>query len=305
MFASWTAPPETIPVTPCRARSEDAIWLKDGRRLGYAVYGDPEGPPVLYFHGYPNCRREAGLLPVRDVRLIALDRPGYGMSDPRPGRTLLDWADDVAALMDALEIERAHLLGMSGGGPFAAACAYALPERIVGTALVCPLGPAGRRLGGYSPAGLLLHLGRRKRMMRLAAGVAHRVIHRGDPLNLARRLRRGFGMAYAQMDVLGGGADELIVEGWREALRQGVEGPLDDARCFASPWGFDVSAIRTPVAVWHGLADRTVPPQASRWYAANIPGARGHFIEGEGHFSLIYKYHAEILGGLLSTDRRG
>lgn len=299
MRVSPTDPVPAIPMTPRPALEEDTIRLPDGRRLGYAVYGEADGPPVLYFHGYPNCRREPGLLPIEGVRLIAPDRPGYGLSDPKPGRSLLDWADDVSALMDALGLARSHLIGMSGGGPFAAACAYALPDRILGTALICPLGPAGMNLAGYSPAGLLLNLGRRKRVMRLAAGIARTVIHRGEPLAFARRLRSTVGMAYSGMELPDRASDDLLVAGWREALRQGVEGPMDDAHSYAHPWGFDVADIRMPVTVWHGLADGTVPPRAGRWYADSIPGAKARFIQGEGHFSLVFNHHAAILGELV------
>ena len=78
------------------------ITLPDGRRLGCAEYGDPDAMPVLYCHGFPSCRLEPSMLPVSGIRLIALDRPGYGLSDPLPGRTLLDWPRDVAAAADAL-----------------------------------------------------------------------------------------------------------------------------------------------------------------------------------------------------------
>ncbi|MGI4944133.1 MAG: alpha/beta fold hydrolase, partial [Janthinobacterium lividum] len=92
-------------------------------------YGDPAGPPVLYFHGWPASRLEAGLIPDLSVRLLALDRPGYGRSTPQPGRTLLDWPADVAAVADRLGLAKFHVVGLSGGGPYAAACALALPDR--------------------------------------------------------------------------------------------------------------------------------------------------------------------------------
>ena len=121
------------------------ITLPDGRRLAYAEYGDPLGIPVVYCHGFPGSRLEAALFhdtaKQGGVRVISADRNGLGDSDYLPNRTMLDWPDDVAAMADALGLDRFHLLGVSGGGPYALACAYRIPERLKGLALVCPLGP--------------------------------------------------------------------------------------------------------------------------------------------------------------------
>src|SRR3954471_17322215 len=98
----------------------NTITLPGGRRLGYAKYGDPDAMPVLYCHGFPSCRLEPSMLPVSGIRLIALDRPGYGLSEPLPGRTLRDWPRDVAAAADALGLHRFAVVGVSGGAPYAA-----------------------------------------------------------------------------------------------------------------------------------------------------------------------------------------
>lgn len=282
------------------SRHDATIALPDGRRLGYACYGDADGPPVVYLHGYPSSRLEPGLMPpLRGVRLIAPDRPGYGLSDARPGRTLLDWPADVAALLDALGLDRVALVGMSGGGPYAAACAYAIPDRLTATALVCPLGPPGLGWEAGSPAGLLLNLGRRPRALRMTAHMARRLVNGRDPVALARLLRRGLGLPYATPDLMQNQFGSRLVAGWREALRTGVDGPLDDACIYAAPWGFAAAGIGGRVSIWHGLADRTVPPAAGRWYAAQIPGAKARFLPGEGHFSLVFNHHRAILDDVL------
>src|SRR5690242_9051910 len=117
----------------------------DGRRLAYAEHGDPSGQPVLMFHGSPGSRvqshpdvsiaRELGL------RVLTVDRPGYGLSDRHPGRALLDWPADVEALADALGLGRFPIIGVSGGGPHAAACAFRLPHRVTRLALASSAGP--------------------------------------------------------------------------------------------------------------------------------------------------------------------
>ena len=124
-------------------RLDCAIQLSDGRRLAYAEYGDPSGEPVFLFHGVPGSRLSWGLLPddpfPPSLRIVAPDRPGYGRSDPKPDRTVLDWADDVAQLADALEIDKFAVLGASGGGPGALACAWSIPERLTSVgAVACP-----------------------------------------------------------------------------------------------------------------------------------------------------------------------
>ncbi len=110
------------------------LQLRDGRRLGYVDYGDPAGRPVLLFPGVPGSRLQGhpdrSIAGALGVRLIGVDRPGYGLSDDKRGRTLLDWPDDVVTLADHLGLERFALLSISGGGAYAAACAWKIPERL-------------------------------------------------------------------------------------------------------------------------------------------------------------------------------
>ncbi|MFM2045649.1 MAG: hypothetical protein RLY86_4225 [Pseudomonadota bacterium] len=295
------AAPASLSSLASSAPRDGVVTLPDGRRLGYAEYGDPAGPVIVYLHGYPNCRREAGLMPLPGVRLIAPDRPGYGLSDPLPGRGLRAVAADVAALLDALGLDRVRLIGLSGGAPYAAALAHDRPDRIAATAFVCPLGPAA--VSADSPAALLHALGRRPRLLPLVAGVARTVILRGDPLALAGRLRRGRAMTDPDLTLLTADPGRALLSGWREALRPGVQGAVDDAVAYAGPWGFDPAAIRGPVTVWHGTADRTVPVAAGRWYARCIPGAVLQEKAGEGHFSLVHHHHGAIVADLLARGR--
>ncbi|MFC2004784.1 alpha/beta fold hydrolase [Chloroflexota bacterium] len=129
-------------------RTNQTIKLKDGRSLGYAEYGSPEGKPVFYFHGFPGSRLDWPFSDANDsaaqlnARIIAVDRPGMGLSDFKRGRELLDWPDDVIELADALQVDRFAALGISGGGPYAAVCAFKIPERLTATAIVCGMGPA-------------------------------------------------------------------------------------------------------------------------------------------------------------------
>ena len=121
------------------------IRLGDGRRLAFCEFGTVDGAPAFFFHGWPGSRLD--FAPNHDaavdagVRVIAVDRPGIGGSDPQPGRRVLDWPTDVAELADSLGVERFAVLGFSFGGPYLRACAYALPDRITRAGLVSCLGP--------------------------------------------------------------------------------------------------------------------------------------------------------------------
>jgi pimeloyl-ACP methyl ester carboxylesterase len=140
------------------AGSHGTIQLRDGRALGYVEYGDPTGPGLLYFHGHPGSRLEAKFLAPAatqaDVRLIGIDRPGMGLSTYQPRRRLLDWVEDVEQLADHRAIDRFSVVGFSGGGPYAAACAYRIPHRLNACGLVASVGHVGRRSRSW-PGGFL------------------------------------------------------------------------------------------------------------------------------------------------------
>jgi pimeloyl-ACP methyl ester carboxylesterase len=280
-------------------RRDGSVTLPGGRRLGYAEYGDPAGPPAIYCHGFPSSRLEAGLVPVSDVRLIAVDRPGYGLSDPRPGRRLLDFARDIEFLADELGLGRFAIAGVSGGAPYAAACAYALKDRITSCALVSGIAPPGHGWEAGSAAGALMAMGRRPFAMKaIGFGMRH-VVERADPQATLKwlRVRAGFPPpAPGGLD-----AGELILRGWQEGLRSSMDGPLSDARIYASPWGFLPEQIEVPTVVWHGTRDRTVPVAAGRLMAARIPRAKAHILEGESHFSLIWRHHRAIMRSALGV----
>lgn len=275
--------------------------LVDGRRLGYAEYGAAEGRALFYFHGFPGSRLEGvladGAAARLGIRLIAVDRPGYGRSDDLPGRRLGDWPADVAALADALGLKRFGILGVSGGAPFALACAAALPERVELLSLVCPLGPLGepelsRRLPWPMRGALLLShrfpgfsrwLG--DRLLRLACrypeGVLRALLLAASPQD--RALFRDVGVFSA------------MVQSLREALAQKGRGVIADMAIYHGAWGFPLSELDLPVRLWHGAEDRTVPRVLVDHLAASLPHCRSRLISGEGHFSLPLRHMEDIL----------
>lgn len=285
------------------------IRLADGRRLAFAQYGDPNGKPVLMFHGLPGSRLsyEGAGEPHPDgrrLRVIAPDRPGIGRSDPQPGRTIRHWPADVSALADALGIDRFAVLGGSAGGVYALACGAALPGRVRCAVVIntpAPMHwpgvwrahPLSARLAWYG-------IGHVAGLPRFVAGFQRQAALRG---NLLVRLL-GQRMAPADRALLAErGISDQLVRHFREAYRQGAAGVAHDLRLIASPWGFEPRDVTVPVALWQGLRDRNVPPAMGRALAAALPRCAAHFVAGEGH--LAGELYGEIRAVLLDTRPAG
>lgn len=280
--------------------TEQRIQLSDGRTLAAAEVGDPDGLPVIYSHGFPGSRLGVQLGEVdakrHGIRLIGFDRPGWGASDPLRGRRLSDWPADIAEAADQLGCARFNLIGVSGGSPFALACAAALPERVGRSAIVCGLGPVAAMHKGdgmmwHNRLGLTL-AARARWLVRPAMGVA-------GPL-----LKRFFGIAIDHLARHAGPADRAVLTDptirdilgreFREAFRHGGAGAAADGLIYGADWELDLAAIRPQVYLWHGEDDRIVPPAMARWVAKRIPGVRASYHTGEGHFSIVINRLAEI-----------
>lgn len=281
----------------------------DGDLPCHQEYGEPGGAPFFYCHGLPGSRRECELLDAaarrHGMRVIGIDRPGYGGSMPQAGRTLRDWPETIQRLADRLNLERFGVIGISGGGPYALACARWLPERMTAVAAVCGLGP----LHGTGLASTL-HWHARQ-VFRLADMNAWPVLAAyGQALSLGARVAprtvmRSLGLLLGDEDrkvMSDREAARLLADNVTEAFRQGAKGVLDDLRICSRPWGFDLADITVPVQLWHGSQDRLVPLAHSEYLHKRIPGSTLERVAGEGHFSLPVR-HAERIVGALMTSR--
>jgi pimeloyl-ACP methyl ester carboxylesterase len=269
------------------------ITLTDGRTLSWGEYGDVNGRPLLFFHGTPGSRLGAGLLDdaarARGVRVIAPERPGFGWSDPRRGRTLIDWSDDVRALADGLRVRRFAVAGISGGGPYVAACAHALPDRVTSAGILSGIGPTdhlGATQGMMLPNRAMLWASRRVPPFgRALVGLLARQLR--DPERALARMVRSLPEPDRRI-VEDPRLRVVLVADFREALARGTDGAASDFRLFARPWGFRLDEIRVPVHLWHGELDRNCPVAMGRHVAAAIPGCRATIVPGEGHmFTLL------------------
>lgn len=253
--------------------------------------GEPGAVPVLLCHGLADSRLSArSFTPVArelGLRVIAPDRPGTGCTALRRLRQLADWAEDAALVLDALQLGSAALLGISAGGPFAAACAAAQPGRVRSLTLVSPLGQSGWPTGGMAPGERVsLELARHApafggwflgRLARLA---------RSNPqlfLRVATSELPGADRRAMDQPAM---SDDFLTS-YLEAFRGGSQGVAQDLRLLARPWGFQLGSITAPTSIHHGDADTTVPPQHARRYAEAIPGAQLHIHPGHRHFSIL------------------
>jgi pimeloyl-ACP methyl ester carboxylesterase len=271
-------------------RRDRILALPDGRRLAYAEYGDPDGVPLLAFHGTPGSRLMLALAdrPARslDVRVIAPDRPGFGRSDFQPRRTFADWPDDVCALADALEVGRFAVAGISGGGPYAAACAWKIPHRLISVGIVSGVGPL---VGPQATPDL-------SRRHRLIFGLAARSPRLACHVMEALRLgwHRFPDRLFARLVAWSPPQDQAIItrpevracliDGLIDAFCSGGRGVAHELALFGSPWGFPLAEIKLPVYLWHGQADALVPLAMGRRVAAAIPRCEAVFVPGAGHY---------------------
>jgi pimeloyl-ACP methyl ester carboxylesterase len=286
------------------------IELVDGRRLTYAEMGCRDGFCVIYLHGAIGSPLQ-GSGPLREaldalgVRLVLVQRPGFGASDPQPGRTLLDFAGDVSQLADALDVERFAVLGVSAGGPYALACAHRLARRITTTAVVSSLSPE------CAPAdvpGLPLRV---RLPLRAIAAAPRPAARLGDAaVTLVRRhprlLTRAMAVGAPPVDrshLADGAASRTAVDAFLAATSGGVAGLVEDHLVTSRPWGFALGEVSGEVHVWHGMKDAFVPVEHALQLAAALPRCRTSLDPEEGHFFLRRRV-GEILAALVPSAAR-
>jgi pimeloyl-ACP methyl ester carboxylesterase len=271
------------------------VRTADGRRLSTQLYGDPDGRPVFLLHGTPGSRLgphpRSSVLHRLGVRLISFDRPGYGGSDRLAGRRVADAAADVLAIADAYGLDGFSVVGRSGGGPHALACAALLPERTRRAAVLVGLAPPGADgldwYDGMAQSNVL-------EFTAAANGYADIVAHtkavaeavRANPASLIERLQAEL-PAPDQRVVADRGIQSMLIETYAEALRTSDYGWIDDALAFCSPWGFDPASVTVPVLLWHGASDVLSPASHARWLADRIPTAAVVVQAGAAHFGAL------------------
>ncbi|SPO07625.1 uncharacterized protein DNG_10320 [Cephalotrichum gorgonifer] len=291
----------------------------DGRKIGFACFGAQSGPTIFYLHGFPGSRVSGRFFdePAKKLgaRIVAVERPGIGISSPQPGRKLLDHADDIRDLAEHLDIKSYGIIGLSGGGPYALACAYSLPEEnLKSVSVVCGMGPIEMGTKGMSWSNWLMFNGLMyfPRLMRWFQNEVVKVLRRipnekivdAATKKLSGESSRGWFRGNPTDNRILSNPELLTVmlDSYREHYRQGADGFMEDGRVLTSDWGFRLEDIRSsiPIQLWYSRHDTNVPIQMGEAIAASL-GSRPDFrvVQGETHLSLALKYTSDALERLL------
>ena len=285
--------------------------LKDGRKLGYAEFGDPEGKPVFYFHGWLGGRLDfyVNVLYNKQVNchIISLDRPGIGLSDYKNNRKIIDWPDDVVELADHLGIDKFYVLGMSGGGPYVAACAYKIPDRLLSAGIIGGMGP-------YEDVKKLLKNPNRtlfalfSKFPFLIKVIMYPMWNRFikmkfDKKAIKRLKRQAIRLPIPDKKIFDNQVFlEYLLFHLQDILQQKTKkGAYFDGKLFTEPWDFKLKEISKELRcyIWHGELDNNVSVEIGKYYASRIPNCEAFYFPEEAHLSLLVNKIEQILGNLV------
>lgn len=296
-------------------RHHQTFELPDGRSLGFAEYGVPNGKPVLYFHGFPSSRLEAGPVDAiaqrLGVRILALDRPGFGLSSPLPQSQLLDWPTDVQAFASGIGLSRFAVFGLSGGGPFALACAKVLPQEMlsgVGLFASAPHWAAGRHYMTIFRRALSWTARHWPGTLRVVAdmciNVVNWIISTGP---VTRRIDTWLSQQKPGLDgpvrTVAEQRESLLAFLFKEPFAQGSGAAVNEIVLLSSDdWGFRLENVDyDTVRIWHGVDDKNSPIVMMRYMAEKLPHCKLYELEGETHYSM-FKHLEDALATLVQED---
>ncbi len=288
---------------------EKSVILQGGAVVAFQEYGDADGVPVVFCHGWPSSCTMAQLTdePAREigVRIISPDRPGISGSSLQPDRKLADWPRVIKGVLDHLGIGEFRALAISGGAPYAYAIAATMPERVRAIAIVCgaiPMAELEDRTGLLPLYRWMLALYRsRPQLLRRLFSLARPILALRPPVRLRPLFLKMLVLRPCDAESLrDAAAFEAIFESQRRAWRGSTEGVIADAQIYAQPWGFSLEDVHVPVRLWHGTQDRAFSIRLAEEVAKRLPDCNARFIDNAGHYSLPIRYMYEILKDLIS-----
>ena len=266
------------------------VQLRDGRSLSYVELGEPSGVPVLFTMGSPSSgvggRSYSPSAQRQGIRLISIDKPGYGQSTRQRGRSLLSFGADVRDLADALDLDRVAIAGQSGGGPHAAAAAHVLGDRVSTLSLICSYGPvteawAADGHNSFMRATTVL-ANRAPWLMWLPIGGVKLTL--GTPDRAMKFMERSVAkLTVKEREDLLRPETRWALEGISEAFDHGLGPVCDEFRALGRPWGFRLEDVAAPTDLWHGDSDKSCPIGMVREMAQRMPNATMHELAGVGH----------------------
>ncbi len=256
-------------------------------------YGDPNGFPIFAFHGTPGSRvwfkEDDETIKINGIRFITVDRPGFGNSDQKQGRTFVQFCDDVRELSQSLNLDKFSAMGVSGGGAYAAACGYSLSDvvhkvGIVSTVNEFEKGKPPKAMA--TPNRVAFMLSRRfPRLIKYALNQQKKLIETNPDKYISSIGKNTKHLCESDRAVLAvkRNAEAVMIQ-MKEAFKNGVSGTISEMRLYLNEWGFDCSKINVPVELWHGTDDTLAPIGSGQALARKIPNCNEHYVEGKGHF---------------------
>jgi len=279
---------------------------ENGAAVAFSEYGDPNGAPVFFCHGWPSSRTMAELTDESakklGLRIVSPDRPGIRDSKFQPDRTLLDWPPLLLELATHLQIDTFKILAISGGAPYAYVAAWMIQERVEAIAVVSgapPIAELEDRSGLLTLYNRLLALrGSRPGLLRILFHIAQPFASMKVPIRVRPLLLKILQPCDASV-LRDAKSFEACFESARQAWRSSAAGVMTDAEIYANPWGFSLEDVRVPVRLWHGKKDRTFSFRLAEQIATRLPNCEFHLVDGAGHYSLPIRHTHEILANLL------
>lgn len=320
-FASYSTAATTGSIST-QSRDRQTVTLPDGRQLGFAQYGSPSGKPIFYFHGYPASRRECA--PISDVakeksiRLISVDRPGIGASTYQPDRAFHDWPQDVKVLADALDLKRFAVIGASGGGPYAIACALSLPPDRLSISAVFAGAPSWEFGAKHISTArkTLAYLAERWpnfliRLVNSTVSASRWVLQRKwvqGKINawlttVMKKAKENDGESFEkptreQLDEI----REQTAGPFFDHFDQGAKGFAHETQLLVRPWGFSFEDVKGRVQIYHGAKDTNAPAEMIRLMAEKMPNCDLQIFEDDNHYTMG-RHMLKVMAKLVSEEQ--
>ena len=274
------------------------IKLRNGNNIGYAIYGNKKNFPIFYFHGWPGSRFELKNIPLKKKKcfIIALERPGYGISDPISKFKILDWPKIVLEVANKLKIKKFSIIGVSGGAPFALACANTIKnKRLKSIAIVCALAPSKAKGMNKGRVGMLLNLGRKPFISWLIFNFLRVRLLNGNLEKSFNKWKNKISLPEIDLKLFTIDRGKRLMENFKEAVKHGTKGVHRDANLYSNYWGFKLKNIKKKIFVWHGDKDLTVPIITNKYYKKKLKNNKIFIKPNEGHFSICYNFMNDII----------